>query len=105
VRIAAKKARYELELVEDVLPEAAEAVERLKPLQSLLGEVHDADVRLAFLPRYLVRVGRDEQPGAVRLVGLALAARDAAAAALEVQMAAWPGEEIERMGEKLRDEA
>ena len=43
-RIAGKRIRYLLEPLTLVLPLAADLVERLKALQDLLGEMHDADV-------------------------------------------------------------
>ena len=43
-RIAGKRIRYLLEPLTLVLPLAADLVERLKVLQDLLGEMHDADV-------------------------------------------------------------
>ncbi|HWE23567.1 MAG TPA: CHAD domain-containing protein [Myxococcales bacterium] len=45
VRIAAKKLRYEAELLSDAF-DLADAVEVLSDAQSALGDLHDADVRL-----------------------------------------------------------
>lgn len=51
MRIAAKRLRYILEVAEPVLgPYVPTAVKRIKALQDLVGEVHDADVTL---PRVL----------------------------------------------------
>src|SRR5438067_956475 len=105
LRIAGKKTRYELELVEDAFPEAGEALDRLKPLQELLGEAHDADVRLGFLPRFVVGVARVEQPGAVRLLALELAARDRASTEMESQLAAWHADEVRRLAGRIAGES
>jgi len=43
-RIAAKRTRYLVEPVSKLVPEAAELVERLKSLQDVLGDLHDAQV-------------------------------------------------------------
>jgi CHAD domain-containing protein len=51
IRIAAKKLRYEAELLSDAF-ELADVVEALSDAQSALGDLHDADVRLH-------EVGRD----------------------------------------------
>jgi CHAD domain-containing protein len=50
LRIAVKKLRYDAELVRPALQQQADAVlEAVEPLQELLGNLHDADVRLEFL--------------------------------------------------------
>ena len=56
LRIAAKRLRYVLELTGDacVGPHADEAVELLKELQDVLGEIHDCD---EMLPRLAARGG------------------------------------------------
>jgi CHAD domain-containing protein len=47
MRIAAKRLRYVLEVTHEVFgPYAAKAVEVVKDLQDLLGEIHDCDVQL-----------------------------------------------------------
>ena len=47
MRIAAKRLRYLLEIGEGAFgPYAAKAIKRVKELQDLLGEIHDADVHL-----------------------------------------------------------
>jgi CHAD domain-containing protein len=62
IRIAAKKLRYEAELLRGAY-DLAEAIDLLTRLQSALGELHDADVRLATVranPR-LARAARAER--------------------------------------------
>lgn len=96
LRIAGKKARYGLEIVEDVLPVAAKAVAALRELQEVLGDLHDADVRLAFLPRYVVEVVRPEQPGAVCLLRHTLREREEQAHRLETLIKTWQGGRLAR---------
>ncbi|MSP60606.1 MAG: CHAD domain-containing protein [Myxococcales bacterium] len=90
LRIAGKKARYDLELVESALgAPATDALARLKQLQELTGEVHDRDVHLALLPEWIARAPRPEQPGAVRLLRDALAERRHSAALLDGELVLW----------------
>ena len=96
LRIAGKKARYDLELVEDIFPEAREALVRLKQLQELVGELHDADVHLAFLPAYVASVELGEQAGAVRLLRDALRAREKYELLLVEELDAWRGGALAR---------
>ncbi len=97
LRIAAKKARYDLELVEPALGEpASRALGRLKALQDLLGELHDRDVRLALLPEWVARAHRDEQPGVVRLLRDALEERHALGARLDEELSRWRKEDEAR---------
>lgn len=49
LRIGVKKLRYDAELAEPALPAAKAILAAVEPLQGLLGELHDADVRLQFL--------------------------------------------------------
>jgi CHAD domain-containing protein len=54
MRIAAKHLRYTLEVFAPVLgPDAQPAVRAAKGLQELLGRIHDADVRVQLLGRFL----------------------------------------------------
>lgn len=50
LRIAAKRLRYTLEVFEDALPAACNAIrQELEQLQEELGDLHDSDVRIALL--------------------------------------------------------
>lgn len=59
MRIAVKRLRYTFEIFRALFEEeAASVLETLKKLQDLLGEVHDCDVWIGFLPLFLVRETR-----------------------------------------------
>jgi len=59
MRIAVKRLRYTLEIFRSLFEGAAEPVlETLKKLQDLLGEVHDCDVWIEFLPLFLEKERR-----------------------------------------------
>lgn len=50
MRIAGKRLRYTLEVFEDALPRACEAIrQELEQLQEELGQLHDSDVRIALM--------------------------------------------------------
>jgi CHAD domain-containing protein len=54
LRIAAKRLRYTLEIFEPILGETTEApLARVKRLQKILGDLHDCDVWIEFLPRFV----------------------------------------------------
>lgn len=90
LRITVKKLRYDTELLEAALPTAAPAVlTALVPLQETLGELHDRDVRLPIIERFLRRAEPAEQPGAVRLLNDELGHRDRLAAELTLELKAW----------------
>lgn len=90
VRIAGKKARYDLELLELAGdPGAADAIASLKQLQETVGEVRDRDVRLERLPGWIARAARLEQPGVVALLRAALAERESLSATLDSELARW----------------
>lgn len=59
MRIAVKRLRYTLEIFRSLFEGAAEPVlETLKKLQDLLGEVHDCDVWIGYLPLFLEKERR-----------------------------------------------
>lgn len=59
MRIAVKRLRYTLEIFRSLFDGEAEPVlETLKKLQDLLGEVHDCDVWIEFLPLFLEKERR-----------------------------------------------
>jgi len=62
IRVAAKKLRYEAELLRDAI-DLEEVLDLLSDLQTTLGEVHDADVRLEEFgaDQKLVRAARAER--------------------------------------------
>jgi CHAD domain-containing protein len=58
MRIAAKHLRYALEILQPLYGRSLRrAISAARQLQSLLGELHDCDVWLEFLPDYLARLG------------------------------------------------
>lgn len=66
MRIAAKRVRYVLELMDPCLGAAAgRGAERAKALQTLLGEIHDCDEMLPLVRAHLKRL-RAEDAAAVR---------------------------------------
>jgi CHAD domain-containing protein/CYTH domain-containing protein len=58
-RIAGKRVRYLLEPLVMVLPVTAELVDRLKGLQDLLGEMHDADVAAHLIASAMEEAGAE----------------------------------------------
>jgi CHAD domain-containing protein len=68
-RIRAKRLRYLLEPFRDEVPAAAGIVQRIKSLQDLLGELHDAHVLERELTRFLVAAAGER---AARLLDLTL---------------------------------
>lgn len=60
-RIAAKRLRYTLELFRAVFGDPGEAqIERIKQIQDLLGQLHDADVRIALIEDELARLAVEQ---------------------------------------------
>lgn len=95
VRIAGKKARYDLELVEAAVGQpATDALARLKRLQELVGEVHDRDVRMALLPERLARVEHVELPGMQRLLRETSDERRQLGDELGAELDAWRGDDV-----------
>jgi len=83
LRIGAKKLRYAAELAQPAFPtEIAALLDRLQPLQETLGELHDADVHVPIVEKFLVRADALAQPGALVLLRSEMAHREEQAAAL-----------------------
>ncbi|HEY2746175.1 MAG TPA: CHAD domain-containing protein [Polyangia bacterium] len=83
LRIGAKKLRYLAELAQPAFPaEIGALLDRLQPLQETLGELHDADVHIPIVEKFLVRADALAQPGALVLLRSEMSHREAQAAAL-----------------------
>ena len=77
MRIAAKRLRYLLEVMEPALgPEAGKAAGRARDLQDLLGEIHDCDVMLPRVQARLDALDGDAGPRDPAYRGLAVLAAD-----------------------------
>ena len=101
LRIGAKKLRYLAELTEPAFPaEIGALLDRLQPLQETLGELHDADVHIPIVEKFLVRADALAQPGALVLLRNEMAHREEQAAALGDALAKL---REERVLESLRD--
>jgi CHAD domain-containing protein len=87
LRIAAKKLRYVAELAQPAFPEQMTALlDKLSPLQETLGELHDADVHLPLVEKYLVRADGTTQPGALSLLRSEMARREQLAGKLAIEL-------------------
>jgi CHAD domain-containing protein len=101
LRIGAKKLRYVAELAAPAFPDDIGAlVDRLESVQEILGELHDADVHVPIVEKFLVRADALSQPGALVLLRNELANRDEQAAALGDALKAL---REDRVLESLRD--
>jgi CHAD domain-containing protein len=101
LRIAVKKLRYVAELCRPAFPEEMDGLlDKLAPLQETLGELHDADVHLPLVEKFLVRADGVAQPGALSLLRAEMARRDRLAAQLSVELQAL--DEADSL-EELRD--
>lgn len=90
LRIAAKRVRYQAELLSPAFPEAAAALlDEIEGLQDALGDLHDADVRILVLQRFLDGAEEADVPGALTALALVLAERDALAANARREMKRW----------------
>ncbi|HEX4461574.1 MAG TPA: CHAD domain-containing protein, partial [Polyangia bacterium] len=102
LRIAVKKLRYVAELAEPAFPEPLAALlDKLSALQETLGNLHDSDVHLPLVEKFLVRADGVAQPGALALLRSEMARRE--------QLAAQLGEALgqlqeSRVLEELRDQ-
>lgn len=101
LRIGAKKLRYAAELLQPAFPREMDALlDRLEPLQEILGDLHDADVHIGIVEKFLVRADAAAQPGALALLRDEMARRDEQAAALADSLGAL---RQDRVLEELRD--
>jgi CHAD domain-containing protein len=101
LRIGAKKLRYAAELAQPAFPaEIGALIDRLQPLQETLGELHDADVHIPIVEKFLVRADALQQPGALVLLRSEMAHREEQAAALGDGLAKL---REDRVLESLRD--
>jgi CHAD domain-containing protein len=97
LRIAVKKTRYLGELLVPALPDPVGALlGELTPLQELLGDLHDRDVRLPLVEAFLVRASAEQQPGGVALLRQALGERERLAAELSVDLRRWHADRVAR---------
>jgi CYTH domain-containing protein len=96
-RIAAKRLRYLLEPVLRVVPGTAEVVERLKALQDILGDLHDAQVFGAEITGLAVDAALGGEPNAVHAPAprSVVPARRSAASQTEAQPATAASEPVE----------
>jgi CHAD domain-containing protein len=77
LRIAVKKLRYVAELALPAFPDALDALlDKLMPLQETLGDLHDTDVHLPLVEKFLVRADGVGQPGALALLRAEMARRE-----------------------------
>ena len=87
LRIAVKKLRYAVELVEAVAPRTMAILESaIEPLQESLGALHDADVRIALLEDFARRSPPELREGALHVVKEVEAERDKMGARLVVEL-------------------
>ncbi|HEX8953043.1 MAG TPA: CHAD domain-containing protein, partial [Polyangia bacterium] len=101
LRIGAKKLRYAAELTRPAFPDEIGAlIDRLQPLQETLGQLHDADVHIPIVEKFLVRADALQQPGALVLLRSEMAHREEQAAALADALAKL---REDRVLESLRD--
>ncbi|MDX6697070.1 MAG: hypothetical protein QOE65_467 [Solirubrobacteraceae bacterium] len=100
MRIAAKRLRYLLEVMEPALgPGAKPGARRARELQDLLGEIHDADVMLPRVEARLAGLGAGPDDPAYRaLAVLAADLRARRAAGFERFRALWADMEREGFG-------
>ncbi|MDB4967676.1 MAG: Adenylate cyclase [Myxococcales bacterium] len=101
LRIEAKKLRYAAELAQPAFPADMDALlDRVQPLQELLGNLHDADVHIPLVEKFLVRAEGEAQPGALALLRTEMARREELGTAVGDSIGAF---REERVLEQLRD--
>jgi CHAD domain-containing protein len=101
LRIGAKKLRYLAELCQPAFPSEMDVtIDRVTPLQQTLGDLHDADVHVPLVEKFLVRADGNTQPGALALLRSEMARRDQLAADLSDALARFRDDGVL---EQLRD--
>jgi CHAD domain-containing protein len=102
LRIGVKKLRYDLELAQPAFPDpVAKLLSRLEPLQELLGDLHDTDVHLPLVEKFVARADGETQPGGLHLLREAIDRREQLGASLEQEVTRFTDEQYL---EELRDE-
>jgi CHAD domain-containing protein len=97
LRIAAKRLRYEAELLEAGAPKAAEELlAQIEPLQDALGELHDADARLDVLRAFLDTAREGEVPRGLSVLVQLYAEREALAETAGREVRRWRNDHIAR---------
>jgi CHAD domain-containing protein len=97
LRKEVKKLRYEAELFRPALRRRMEALlEALVPLQEVLGELHDSDVRLGLLERFAAEGSATERTAARALLERVREERAGRAARTARELQRWHAEELAR---------
>jgi CHAD domain-containing protein len=92
-----KKLRYELEIFQPALPRTMNALlEVLVPLQGLLGQVHDADVRLELFERTAAEAPSSQRAAALKLLDKVREERTQRAAEIARELQRWQSEQLTR---------
>ena len=104
LRIALKKLRYDVELLAPAFPAyAGLALSVLAPLQSELGSVHDKDVRMALLWRFLGKGSERHGDQLAAMIGDVLESRESEVEALSTKTAWLVSEKIPERLRSLLD--
>jgi len=104
LRIALKKLRYDVELLAPAFPAyAGLALSVLTPLQSELGSVHDKDVRMELLKRFLAKAPEQHGDELAALIGDVLESREGEVEAVSTKTAWLVSEKIPERLRSLLD--
>ena len=104
LRIALKKLRYDVELLAPAFPAyAGLALSVLTPLQSELGSVHDKDVRMELLKRFLAKAPEQHGDELAALIGDVLESRESEVEAVSTKTAWLVSEKIPERLRSLLD--
>jgi len=92
-----KKLRYELEIFQPALPRTMSALlEVLVPLQGLLGQVHDADIRLELFERTAAEAPSSQRAAALKLLDKIREERTQRAGEIARELQRWQSEQLTR---------